>query len=149
MAGRLKLQNDVWVGAVLCGIGLWAAWETRGFDARSSTYPLILALLLAASGAGVALLGFLRASEPKAMADALRAALPAGGVIGAWAAALGLGLGFLLPTLLMQIALLWLSGVRGSLRILGYAVLITGVAYGVFGIGLNVPLPESRIPGLV
>lgn len=149
MSNRMRLQNDVWIGALLCGFGLWAAWEAQGFDARSATYPTILAGLLALSGAGIAVVGLLKSKRDLPMADALRAALPAAAVIAAWAAALGFGLGFLLPTLLMQVALLWLGGVRGGLRVLGYALLITAVAYGLFGLLLDVPLPDSRIPGLL
>ncbi|WP_119166261.1 tripartite tricarboxylate transporter TctB family protein [Algihabitans albus] len=149
MSNRIRLQNDLWIGALLCGFGLWAAWEAQGFDARSGTYPTILGGLLAASGACVAVMGLLKSKRDLPMAGALRAALPAAAVIAAWAAALGFGLGFLLPTLLMQIALLWLGGVRGALRIPIYALLITGVAYGLFGLALDVPLPQSRIPGLL
>lgn len=145
----MKLHNDVWIGAVICGVGVWAAWQTTGFDERSSTYPMILGGLLAALGAGVSVMGFLKTSPPIAMAAAMGIALPGGAVIAAWAGALGLGLGFLLPTLGMQIALLWLGGVRGGLRILSYALLITVVAYGLFGVALDVPLPDARVPWLV
>ncbi|WP_421935171.1 tripartite tricarboxylate transporter TctB family protein [Pelagibius sp.] len=145
----MRPHSDLWIGAVLAGIGLWAFWEASGFDARSSTYPMIVAGLLAASGAGIAGMSLVRGAPPVALAAPLRAALPAGGIIAAWAAALGFGLGFLLPTLLMQIGLLWLSGMRGVLRILGTALLITVAAYALFVAGLEVPLPRSRVPGLI
>ena len=145
----MKLHNDVWIGAVVCGVGLWAAWQAGDFDENSRTYPIILAGLLAALGICVSVMGFLKTAPPIAMAAAMGVALPGGVVIAAWAAALGVGLGFLLPTLVMQVALLWLGGVRGGLRILSYAVLITAVAYGLFGVALDVPLPDSRVPWLV
>ena len=145
----MKLPSDLWIGAVLTGIGVWAFWEATGFDDRSRTYPMIVAGLLAVSSASMACLSFVRTQDQLALAGPLRAALPAGGVIAAWAAALSFGLGFLLPTLLMQIALLWLGGIRGAIRILVYAVLITAAAYGLFVVGLEVPLPRSRVPGLM
>ena len=145
----MKLHNDVWIGAVVCGVGLWAAWQAGDFDENSRTYPIILAGLLAAVGVGVSVMGFLKTSPPIAMAAAMGVALPGGVVIAAWAAALGFGLGFLLPTLAMQVALLWLGGVQSGLRIFSYAVLITAVAYGLFGVALDVPLPDSRVPWLV
>ena len=145
----MKLPSDLWIGAVLTGIGVWALWEATSFDDRSRTYPMIVAGLLAVSSASVACLSFVRSQPQLALDGPLLAALPAGGVIAAWAAALSFGLGFLLPTLLMQIALLWLGGIRGAIRILVYAVLITAAAYGLFVVGLEVPLPRSRVPGLM
>lgn len=145
----MKLPSDLLIGAVLTGIGVWALWEATGFDDRSRTYPMIVAGLLAVSSASMACLSFVRNQQQLALAGPLLAALPAGGVIAAWAAALSFGLGFLLPTLLMQIALLWLGGIRGAIRILAYAVLITAAAYGLFVVGLDVPLPRSRVPGLM
>ena len=145
----ITLKGDLWAGLVLGGVGLWALWEASSFDERSGTYPTILAALLAVSGFGLAVTSLIKNAEPIPISGPVFAALPAAGVVALWAVALGLGLGVLLPTLFMQIALMWLGGVRGLLRIVGYAVLITGAAYGLFALVLDVPLPQSRIPGLI
>ena len=143
-------KSDLWVGAALCVIGLYACWEASGFDDSSRSYPTILGGLLAAAGLAVALTGLLlKADKALCLAGPLRSALPAAAVVSLWATALGAGSGFVLPTLLMQAALLWLGGVRGPLRIAVYAALITAAAYTLFALMLDVRLPAPAVSWLV
>jgi hypothetical protein len=142
-------RSDLWVGAALFVIGLYACWEASGFDDDSRSYPMILGGLLAAAGLAVALTGLLKADKALCLAGPLRVALPAAVVVALWATALGAGGGFVLPTLLMQIALLWLGGVRGPLRIAVYSALITAAAYTLFALVLDVRLPAPAVSWLV
>lgn len=142
-------RTDLWVGGALLVVGLYACWEASGFDDRSRSYPMILGALLAATGLAVALGGLLRAGKAPPLTGPLRVALPAAVVVALWAAALGAGGGFLLPTLVMQGALLWLGGVRGPLRIALYAVLITAAAYTLFALLLDVRLPAPAVSWLL
>lgn len=142
-------RSDLWVGAVLAVLGLYACWEAGGFDDSSRSYPMILGGLLAAAGLAVALAGLLKAGKAIPLAGPLRVALPAAVVVALWAAALGAGGGFVLPTLLMQVALLWLGGLRGALRIAVYAALITAAAYTLFALVLDVRLPAPAVSWLV
>ena len=142
-------RHDLWVGAVLCLVGLYACWEASGFDDRSRSYPMMLGALLAAAGLAVAAIGLLKEAKSVALIGPLRVALPAAVVVALWVTALGAGGGFLLPTLMMQGALLWLGGVRGPLRIALYAVLITAAAYTLFALVLDVRLPAPAVPWLV
>ena len=144
-----RARSDLWVGAVLFVIGLYASWEAGGFDDRSRSYPMILGGLLAIAGLAIALKGLLKADKSISLAGPLRVALPAAVVVSLWVTALGAGGGFVLPTLLMQAALLWLGGVRGLLRIAVYAALITAAAYTLFALVLDVRLPAPAISWLV
>lgn len=148
-ARRPWARDDLWVGAALLVIGLYACWEASSFDDRSRSYPMVLGGLLAAAGLAVAIAGFLKNTRPLSLAAPLRVALPAGLVIALWVMALDAGLGFVLPTLLMQGALLWLSGVRGARRGAIYAFLITAAAYTLFALALDVRLPAPGFSWLV
>jgi len=142
-------RSDLWVGAALFVIGVYACWEASGFDDNSRSYPMILGGLLAGAGLAVAVAGLLRAGKAIRLDGPLRVALPAAVIVALWAVALGAGGGFVLPTLLMQAALLWLGGVRGPLRIAVYAVLITAAAYTLFALVLDVRLPAPAVSWLL
>lgn len=141
-------RSDFWVGAVLTGLGLTAAQMARGFDATSRSYPLILALLLAAVGVVLALRGALRRGDQQDFGGPLQGALPAVAVLVLWIVALGGGLGFVLPTLAMQLAFLALAGMSLR-RALPIALLVTFAGYLIFVLGLEVRLPSARLPWLL
>ena len=68
------------------------------------------------------------------------------GVLIVWSIALSLGGGFALPTFVMQISLLALCGVRRPWILLSVAAIVTSIAYLLFAVALDVPLPASRLP---
>jgi hypothetical protein len=70
-------------------------------------------------------------------------------IIAAWAAAFSGGAGFVLPTFLMQVGLLWMAGLRRPAYIAGIAVLVTTLAYLLFVVLLDIPLPQSLLPSVL
>ncbi|MEM7320759.1 MAG: tripartite tricarboxylate transporter TctB family protein [Pseudomonadota bacterium] len=61
-------------------------------------------------------------------------------LIAAWIAALTGGLGFLVPTLLLQVGFMWLTRMRNIRMIVAAALLISVLSYLVFVVFLDVPV---------
>ena len=119
-----------------------------GFDPMSRSYPLLLSILLMASGLGLILRIVLSSPESVSLALPGKVAALSTLVILLWIGALSLGLGFLLPTLLMQIAFLAICGIRPFSRVIFYSALITAAGFAAFVWGLGVRLPETLSPYL-
>lgn len=145
----LLRHSDVWVGLGLFCVGAAAATIASGFDAMSRSYPLLLSVLL--MGFGAALILRVGLSTPKSVSFALPGKVSALStlVIVLWIGALALGLGFVLSTLIMQVAFLWICGIRPLLRAGLYAALITAAGYVAFVLGVGVRLPETLSPLLI
>lgn len=142
---RISLTGLV-TGLLLGSVGFAAAWLAQGFDDQSRGFPLVVATLLAISGIAItaqAMIGNVELPKPRGGSLSVAAAVIA---IGAWAAAFGGGLGFLLPTFLLQGLLLWLAGLRRIVLVLGLAAVITALAQLMFINLLDVPLPASSLP---
>lgn len=123
-----------------------AALHALSFDVDSRMFPLIVAILLATTGAGVVLHSIIKPSHAIMLAGRIRPAVYAATIIAAWAAAFSGGAGFVLPTFLMQVGLLWIAGLRRRAYIAGIAVLVTALAYLLFVVLLDIPLPPSLLP---
>ncbi|MBT5218577.1 MAG: hypothetical protein HOM16_03710, partial [Woeseia sp.] len=79
-------------------------------------------------------------------AEKYTAVLLAAAIVTAWAAAFSGGMGFVLPTFVMQASLLWITGVRRPAHIAFIAVLVTALAYMLFVKLLDIPMPTSLLP---
>ncbi len=142
-------HSDTWVGLGTFAFGAAATAMASGFDPMSRSYPLLLSILLMVFGAGLILRVVLSSPENVSLALPGKVAALATLVILLWIAALSLGLGFVLPTLLMQIAFLAICGIRPFGRVVIYAALVTLVGYAAFVWVLGVRLPEALSPYLI
>lgn len=142
-------HSDTWIGAFLIASGAASALVARGFDAMSRSYPLTLAILLMIFGA--ILIARVLFSAPKSVSFVLpaRVAGTALAVLVPWVLAISWGLGFVLPTILMQLCLVLMCGIRPVGKAVLYAVVIAAVSYLVFVQGLGVRLPRPILPWLI
>lgn len=142
-------HSDTWIGVVLIAVGAIGALAAQDFDTMSRSYPLTLAILLMVFGA--MLIGRVVISAPKSVSFALpvRVAGSALAVLIPWVLAIAWGFGFVLPTILMQLALTLICGIRPVAKAALYAVLIAVVSYLVFVQGLGVRLPRPVLPWLI
>jgi len=136
-------QVDLWIGLLLVGTGSFALYQAIGFDSVSRNFPLIVAGLLTLSGLWLLLrclsggvLNTLKWRELAPIACAI-------GLLALWIVALRYGLGFVIPTFLMQLGLFWLAGERRIPRAVLVAALVSLGAYLVFALVLDVRLPRS------
>lgn len=136
-------DGDFWLGCVVFILGGWAFIEATGFDARSRVFPLTLSILIAVTGLVLIVRPLLSGPKPSGQYRKLGTMLAAAMVIGLWAMALKLGAGFMLGTLFMQIALLWLAGLRRWSWLVACALLITVLNYALFVVALDIRLPRS------
>ena len=112
-------------------------------------FPLIVAMLLAVTGTAIAIHAVLKPNYDEAAQNKFGSVIVAALIVAAWAVAFSSGAGFILPTFAMQAALIWLTGLRGPIQVLGIAALITALAYLLFVTLLDVPLPPSLLPGVL
>ncbi|RYH04479.1 tripartite tricarboxylate transporter TctB family protein [Salipiger sp. IMCC34102] len=140
-------HSDTWIGIALVIFAGAAATRAAAFDPISRSYPLVLAVLLGVFGAGL-IIRVAASSAPKHVPFALPAKVAALATvcIVLWIYALASGLGFVVPTMLLQLAFLTLCGVRPLARSALYAALITAGGYLAFVEGLGVRLPQTIAP---
>ncbi len=142
---------DFWCGLGFAALGGWALVTALGFDKSSSTYPAILAAALL----GLSLLLMmqsLRAASPK-LADAERTRILLHGPgleIGVWclwAVGLWLGAGYLIASFLAVAVLIVRHGhhERRLSHYLAQAAAVATVAFAMFYLIFNVPLPELEV----
>lgn len=141
---------DFWCGLGFADLGGWALATALGFDKSSSTYPAILAAALL----GLSLLLMIqsvRAASPKlADAEGSRVLLHGPGLeIGVWclwAAALAFGAGYLIASFLAVTILVFRHAPKRNPRLhLAQAAAVAVVAFAMFYLVFNVPLPELEV----
>jgi len=142
-------KRDTIAGVLLFLIGLLASLQALEFDAASRMFPLSVAGLLAASGLGIAVGSLCRPAHPEGPAQTMTGVILAALIIAAWALALSHGGGFLIPTFVMQVLLLRVSGIRRPAYRVGIAVLVATFAYLLFVVLLKIPLPPSRLSAVL
>ena len=140
-------RRDVSTGALLLVTGVVAAYVALDFDTESRMFPLVVAMLLAVTGTAIAVHAVLKPDYDEAAQRKFSSVIVAALIVAAWAVAFSVGAGFLLPTFAMQAALIWLTGLRRPIHVVGIAALITALAYLLFVSLLDVPLPPSLLPG--
>lgn len=106
-------HSDTWIGLVLIVLGLVAAWMANDFDNRSRTYPQTLSVIMAIFGLIIIVKAFLGKGSHTSFASPSKVALSAGTIIILWISAITNGLGYILPTFLMELAFLLACGFRG------------------------------------
>lgn len=136
--------RDLITGTVMIVVGLVAYFEALSFDEASRLFPAVTAGLLVATGLGVAFHAFFKPASHERRLHAIRTPLLAALVIAAWAVAITRGGGFIFPTFLMQLALFLIAGIRNWKMLLSIAALIAALAYLLFVVLLDVPIPASR-----
>ncbi|WP_417601811.1 tripartite tricarboxylate transporter TctB family protein [Pararhodobacter oceanensis] len=145
----VRPHSDFWLGLALVILGGIAAWMASGFDAMSRNYPIALSSAVIVLGA----LLVAKSRRPKAeianFAIAGPVALIASLTLIAWIVALTYGLGYILPTFVMQAVFMTVCGVRGFGKVALIAAIITGVSYLAFIVGLGVRLPTTIAPWLM
>jgi hypothetical protein len=134
-------------GGLLMLIGVVAALQSRQFDSESQMFPLVIASLLAVAGAAIAIHAITKPVAAESLIRKNSSVVLAVFIFAAWAAAFAGGAGFIMPTIAMQASLLWLGGLRRPTQIVGLAILITALAYLLFVVLLEIPLPPSALPG--
>lgn len=139
-----RLSPDVWLGGIVAAAGAWAAHESASFDQFSWAYPFTLSLATALLGVAIAVRALFRLGEGKPLGDMrvfAQGVLAGAVVLAAWILALDGGLGYLGPTLVAAIAVLWIAGVRDRKRLLVNGVGVTAGVFILFGILFATPLP--------
>ena len=112
-------------------------------------FPMVVALLLALTGTAIAIHAVLKPNYDEASQHKFGSVIVAALIVAAWAVAFSGGAGFVLPTFAMQVALIWLTGLRRPVHVVLIAALITALAYLLFVRLLDVPLPPSLLPGVL
>ena len=130
----------------MLAIGAVAAFQAGSFDTASRMFPLIMSIALAAIGLVIVVRSFLIRSGEKSSSANLRHVVIAVMIVSAWLTMFSGGLGFVLPTFLMQVAFLWLGGLRSPIRVVSIAALVTVLAYLSFVGLLDLPMPPSELP---
>jgi len=133
-------------GLLLTLIGSLAAYRALSFDGESQFFPLAVAAALAVTGAAILVYSFFIQKAEILFAEKYTAVLLAAAIVAAWAAAFSGGMGFVLPTFVMQVSLLWVTGLRRPTHIVFTAVLVTTLAYVLFVKLLDIPMPISLLP---
>ena len=133
-------------GALLTVVGGLASFRALSFDGESRFFPLAVALVLAVTGTAILVHELLTQRAVASSAEKYTAVLLAAAIVTAWAAAFSGGMGFVLPTFVMQASLLWITGVRRPAHIAFIAVLVTALAYMLFVKLLDIPMPASLLP---
>lgn len=119
------------------------------FDGESRFFPLAVAVALIFTGIAILVRALLKHQGAAAIKIKYRSVLLAVVIIAVWAAAFSGGLGFILPTFCMQALLLWVTGQRRFTHIAFIAAGVTALAYGLFVILLDVPMPASILPDVL
>lgn len=145
----LSTHSDFWIGFALAVFGAAAAAMAWTFDAMSRSYPLTLSVMLAMMGLLLILRTAIRPVTSVNFGLAAKVSALCAVVMVLWILALGIGFGFVLPTLLMQFAFLWICGLRPLVKAVAFSVLITAVGYVAFVVILNVRLPASIAPWIL
>ncbi|MBO3731906.1 tripartite tricarboxylate transporter TctB family protein [Glycomyces niveus] len=141
-----RVQSVV-AGAVPVVLGAVAAWLSFGLDIGSLTepgpglWPLIVAGLLVASGIGIIAVTAKTRRDTEAFTRGTVAVLAAAGGLAVYASLYEV-VGFEVPTVLLLFAWLRFLSRESWLMSAVLAVAVTAVAYVLFIIGLNVPLPH-------
>jgi putative tricarboxylic transport membrane protein len=141
-----RVQSVV-AGAIPVLLGAVAAWLSFGLNIGSLTepgpglWPLIVAGLLVASGIGIIAVTAKTRRDTEAFTRGTIAVLAAAGGLAVYASLYEI-VGFEVPTVLLLLAWLRFLSRESWLMSAILAVAVTAVAYALFIIGLNVPLPH-------
>ena len=144
----MERQQDIALGAIFLALGLAAAWGAGAYTGASGNYPRVLGLLLALTGAVVALRA-LRSTIPveRVLIDAPVKLYTAIAVAVVYMA-LVVPLGFYTSSFLLMLALPLALGFRRLVYALTVGAIFTVIVYMVFSVLLERPLPREAILSL-
>jgi len=142
-------HSDTWTGLVLLALGLTAAWLAYDFDDASRPYPLALSIIMVILGLIIIARVFLVKTKHASFTLPSKVVASAGTIIFLWILAITHGLGYIIPTFLMQLAFLLVCGFRSINKAAIVAALISGVSYMIFIVALGVRLPEPLLSWLL
>lgn len=149
---------------VMIAVGIVFVALTSGYGAKARVFPLSLSVLMIVAGAGLLVQAWRRgramdafnarrdAAEVPPEADAQpdtgavwTAAAPLAGVLVVWAVAVSLGAGYLLPSIPMLMAVLWITGERRWSRLIVASVGISLFCFTMFYLLFRTRLPELDV----
>lgn len=146
---------DRWTAVVMIAAGIAFVVVTAGYGDKARVFPLSLSALLIVAGAGLLLQTWGRGGRDAAgapVADADRdpgavwtAAVPLAGVLVLWAVAVSLGAGYLLPSIPMLVAVMWITGERRVSRLIVGSVGISLFCFTMFYLLFRTRLPELDV----
>ncbi len=146
---NIARNKNVWFGLVTLAFGLWALWQSVGFDAASRDYPIAVSALIAICGAliafNAAMAGLASADDVDTLMRDLAGVGPVIALVIGWGILLEYGAGYLASSLLMVFGTILLLRRGAPLRALLFAVLITAAVFGLFEIVFDVPLPRNPL----
>ncbi|WP_434291185.1 tripartite tricarboxylate transporter TctB family protein [Celeribacter sp. SCSIO 80788] len=140
---RALSDTNVVTGAFLFLLGGGAALMALGFDPSARNFPLIVSVIIALCGASIALRALRGDKHSTLPLHEFGVIAKAVGAIVLWGLALAFGLGFVIATSLLVLAMLWLAGMRRLGHGIILSVGITLVLFALFVVVLNVHLPDS------
>ncbi|MEM9046592.1 MAG: tripartite tricarboxylate transporter TctB family protein [Pseudomonadota bacterium] len=145
----MERQQDIALGAIFMALGIAAAWGARAYSGASGTYPLVLGVLLALTGAIVALRALRMTSAVERILIDAPVKLYTAIAIGVIYVALVVPLGFYTASLLLMLGLPVALGFRRYIYALTVGAIFTGIVYIVFSVFLERPLPRELILSLL
>lgn len=144
----MERQQDIVLGVIFVALGLAAAWGATAYSGASGNYPMVLGLLLALTGAIVAVRAIRsQATTERVLIDApvkLFTAI----AMGIAYVALVVPLGFYTASFLLMLALPFALGFRRIVYALVVGAVFTAIVYLVFSVFLERPLPRELILSL-
>lgn len=144
----MERQQDIALGAIFMALGLAAAWGAGAYTGASGNYPRVLGLLLALTGAVVAIKALrCRLSIERVLIDAPVKLYTAIAVAVIYVA-LVVPLGFYTSSFLLMFALPLALGFRRHIYALAVGAIFTAIVYLVFSVLLERPLPREAILSL-
>ncbi|MEM7176117.1 MAG: tripartite tricarboxylate transporter TctB family protein [Pseudomonadota bacterium] len=145
----MERQQDIVLGALFVALGIAAALGARAYSGASGTYPLVLGLLLALTGAIVALKALRTASSARRILIDAPAKLFTTMVIGVLYVGLVVPLGFYTASFLLMLVLPAALGFQRHVYALIVGVIFVAIVYLVFSVFLERPLPRELFLSLI
>ena len=131
------------LGAIFMALGLSASWGATEYSGAGGNYPLVLGLLLALLGGGVAARAmFMKSNTARELVDAPDKLIITI-VVSAIYVALVVILGFYTASLVLMLALPFSLGFRRLRYMLTVAVIFVVIVFLVFSVLLEKPLPRE------
>ncbi|WP_028954920.1 tripartite tricarboxylate transporter TctB family protein [Sulfitobacter sp. 20_GPM-1509m] len=144
----MEKRQDIVLGLIFVGIGIFAAWMATSYKGASGTYPMVLGLVLTLLGATVSIKALRQPTDqPRALVNA-PAKLVTAALVSTIYVALVIPLGFYTASFLLVLAMPLALGFRRLVYALTVAVVFMSLIYLVFSVLLEKPLPRELILSL-
>ncbi|EEB82654.1 tripartite tricarboxylate transporter TctB family protein [Roseobacter sp. GAI101] len=145
----MEKRQDIVLGLIFVGIGIFAAWTATNYKGASGTYPMVLGLVLTLLGATVAIKALRKPiNQPRTLIDA-PAKLVIAMLVATIYVALVIPLGFYTASFLLVLAMPLALGFRRVAYAMTVAVVFMSLVYLVFSVLLEKPLPRELILSVI